>query len=201
MGGRAVQYEIAEEDALRANCYLLLARYLADVPDEEALRLARSLTGDDSSFGQAVAAFAAAARATTLDRVHQEFHDLFVGMGQGELLPYGSYYLTGFMLEKPLARLRADMARLGIARAEGEVEPEDQIASLCEMMAGLITGQFGEPADLATQRSFFDAHIGSWAPRFFEDLERARAAVFYMPLGTIGRHFVAVETQAFQMAA
>src|SRR3546814_15777160 len=74
-------------------------------------------------------------------------------------------------------------------------------AALCEMMAGLITGSFGAPADLAGQRHFFDTHIGCWAPRFFEDLQAAQSAVLYMPVGTIGRLFLAVEAEAFDMAA
>ena len=71
------------------------------------------------------------------ERVEREFFDLFIGLGRGELLPYGSYYLTGFLHERPLARLRDDLAALGIERAEGNVEPEDHAAILCEIMAGL----------------------------------------------------------------
>jgi TorA maturation chaperone TorD len=133
--------------------------------------------------------------------LEQEYFDLFVGVGRGELLPYGSYYLAGFLYEKPLARLRGDMRRLGIARAEGVHEPEDHIAALMEMMSGLITGAFGQPAELATQRQFFAAHIGSWAPRFFEDLESAEAADFYRSVGRVARQFVAIEAEAFEMTA
>jgi TorA maturation chaperone TorD len=152
-------------------------------------------------LGQGIAALSAAAKAARPDALEQEYFDLFVGVGKGELLPYTSYYLTGFLNEKPLARLRGDMAELGIGRADDVKEPEDHISALCEMMAGLITGAFGAPADLATQRKFFDSHIGCWAPRFFEDLEAAKSAAFYMPVGTIGRMFVAIESQAFDMAA
>ena len=91
------------------------------------------------------------------------------------MLPFCSYYLTGFLNEKPLAALRMDMDELGIGRAEGVKDPEDQIASLCEMMAGMITGAFGEPVGLDRQRAFFDKHIGCWAPRFFKDLQAAES--------------------------
>ena len=114
---------------------------------------------------------------------------------------YVSSNLTGFLHEKPLAKLRGAMNELGIDRAEDVKEPEDHIAALCEMMSGLITGSFGAPADLSVQREFFDTHIGCWAPRFFEDLQAAQSAVLYMPVGTIGRLFLAIETQAFDMAA
>jgi TorA maturation chaperone TorD len=194
-------FDIAEEDRLRAHWYGLLARLLSAPPDEAALTVVRGLEGDDSDLGQGIRALAAAAKRAIPSAVDEEYFDLFVGVGQGELLPFGSYYLTGFLHEKPLALLRGDMARLGIARAEGVKEPEDHIASLCEMMSGMITGAFGKPVDLARQREFLDKHIGSWAPRFFEDLQGAKSAVFYMPVGKIGSVFMAIETQAFQMAA
>ncbi|RMD60763.1 MAG: molecular chaperone TorD [Alphaproteobacteria bacterium] len=193
--------QIAEEDQLRADWYALLARVLSDAPDEATLNLLRGLRGDGSELGRAVHTLAAAARAATPATAEREYFDLFIGIGQGELLPFGSYYLTGFLNEKPLARLRSDMAALGIARADDMKEPEDHIASLCEMMAGMITGAFGTPVDLPRQRDFFERHIASWAPRFFEDLEAARAAVLYMPVGTIGRIFMTIESEAFGMAA
>jgi TorA maturation chaperone TorD len=193
--------QTAEEDRLRASWYSLLARLLAAPADDEVLAVLRGLGDDDTELGAALRALRAAAGATSPGTLDQEFFDLFVGVGQGELVPYGSYYLTGFLHEKPLARLREDMAALGIARSEGVSESEDHIAALCDMMAGLITGAFGAPADLATQRKFFDDHIGCWAPRFFENLEAASSAAFYMPVGTLGRLFMAVESQAFEMAA
>jgi len=38
-------------------------------------------------------------------RIEREYFDLFIGLGRGELLPYASYYLTGFLNERPLSRL------------------------------------------------------------------------------------------------
>ena len=195
------QESITEEDDLRASWYALLARLLAAPADDSLLDLLRGLNGDDSELGGALRALKAAATTASPHAIEQEHFDLFVGVGQSELVPYGSYYLSGFLHEKPLARLRDDMALLGIARGEGVPESEDHIAALCDMMAGLITGGFGDPADLATQRKFFDDHIGCWAPRFFENLEASPSTVFYMPVGTVGRLFMAVESQAFEMAA
>jgi TorA maturation chaperone TorD len=197
----AAQAPISDEDQLRAGWYALLAQLLSREPDARLLQMLRGLEGDDSDLGKGIRALAAAARGTTVESARQEYFDLFIGLGQGELLPYASYYLTGFLNEKPLARLRGDMARLRIARADDIKEPEDHIAALCEMMSGLITGSFGAPADLDEQRRFFDTHIGCWAPRFFEDLQGAQSAVLYMPVGTIGRLFMAIEVQAFDMAA
>jgi TorA maturation chaperone TorD len=188
-----------DEEALRAAQYRLLSRFLAAPPDQSLLELAAGLKGDGTPLGQGIAALAAQARRTTPAAAADEYGDLFIGIGRGELVPFASYYLTGFLNEKPLARLRGEMARLGIARADDVKEPEDHIAALCEMMAGLIEGSFGDPAPLSTQRRFFDGHLAAWAPQFFADLEGARAAVLYAPVGAIGQAFMAIEATAFMM--
>jgi TorA maturation chaperone TorD len=188
-----------QEDLLRADLYDFLAAMLARPPSRDLLDRAARLTGDDSDIGGGVAALARIARAATETAARREFDALFIGLGRGELLPYASYYMTGFLNEKPLAMLRRDMARLGIARADSVKEPEDNIASLCEMMAGLIRGGFGAPPNLRTQKDFFSAHLAPWAEHFFTDLEGAEASVLYAPLGKIGRTFMEVEREAFRM--
>ncbi|MBI3454150.1 MAG: molecular chaperone TorD family protein [Rhodospirillales bacterium] len=193
--------DIAEEDTLRAQCYALLARLLAAPPSVETLSSVGEIKGDASPLGQAMSALAAAARKSTPEAISREYHDLFIGLGKGEMLPYGSYYLTGFLHEKPLADLRGDMATLGIARSPGVSEPEDHIAAVCEMMCGLITGAFGRQVPVAEQRRFFDLHLGRWAPQFFKDLQATKSAAFYMPVGLIGQLFMDVESEAFAMAA
>jgi TorA maturation chaperone TorD len=194
--------DIAEEDMLRARLYALLGELLADVPSAETLARAGELSGDAATeMGAAINALAAVARKTTAREASDEFHDLFIGVASGELQPYASVYLTGFLHEKPLADLRGAMGELGIARVETRGEPEDHVASLCEMMAGLIAGSFGEPADLPAQREFFDRHVAPWAGRFFEDLAAAKAARLYMPVGRIGKLFVDIEREAFSIDA
>lgn len=190
---------LQDEDALRADLYGFLSRLLAAPPDDDFLDRTRSLGGDDTSIGRGIAALAMLAGRMRASEVRREFDALFIGLGRGELIPHASYYLTGFLNEKPLARLRADMGRLGIARADGVAEPEDGIAPLCEMMAGLIRGDFGAPADLATQRRFFETHLEPWAAHFFADLEGAEGSVFYAPVGRIGRSFMDVEREGFRM--
>lgn len=192
---------LAPEDALRADFYDFLSGLLLTPPDKNKLAKIASLEGDDTPIGEAIRALATLAAkldATTVDR---EFHDLFIGLGRGELLPYASYYLTGFLHERPLARLRGDMLRLGMARAEGVFEPEDSIGGLCEMMAGLIRGRFTAPADLDTQRDFFATHIGPWAEHFFSDLEGAEHSVFYQPVGALGRMMIEIDREAFRLEA
>jgi TorA maturation chaperone TorD len=191
---------LPEEEQLRAAQYRLLARLLASPLDESLRRVLAGFAGDDSALGTALGALARVAARVAPAEAEREYFDLFIGIGRGELLPYASYYLTGFLNEKPLAKLRRDMASLGIARAEHVKEPEDHIAAICEMMAGLIEGSFGAPADLATQRCFYERHLAPWAERFFADLEGARSAVFYAPVGSVGRAFMEIEQTAFGLS-
>ena len=190
---------IAAEDLMRANLYGLLGRLLFVPPTSESLAELQSLSGDETEMGNAFGTLSKLAAATNVKSAQQEYDRLFIGMGRGELLPYCSYYLTGFLNEKPLAKLRNDMQRLGIARNDDVKEPEDHIGSLFEMMAGLIAGRYGDPAAISQQKKFFDTHIESWAGHFFKDLEAAEQSALYQPVGTIGRLFVEIETDAFSM--
>lgn len=190
---------VSEEDGLRAGVYDVLATVFRREPEAPLLEQLSRLHGDDTPFGQAFADLAGRARAVDLAAARREYSDLFIGLGRGELVPYGSFYLTGFLNEKPLAVLRDDMARLGIVRTDGVAEPEDHIASLCEMMAGLIRGSFIEVAPVKLQRAFFERHLAPWAGHFFADVEAAQSADLYRPAGTVGRLFMEIETAAFGM--
>jgi TorA maturation chaperone TorD len=192
---------IGSEDQMRADLYALLANLLFNPPSQEILDLVCNLDGDQNTeMGQAFDALSVIAGKASLVDIRDEFNGLFIGMGRGELLPYGSYYLTGFLNEKPLATLRNTMRDLGIQKVESVKEPEDHIGRLCEMMSGLILGAYGEPAGLDVQKQFFSDHVGTWAGHFFADLESAKSSRFYQPVGTIGRLFVEIETNAFAMA-
>ena len=194
-------YEIPEEDVLRARFYALLARFLGAPINEEGMHTLRALEGDETELGTALGSLATLAAKTSLVAAKDEYETLFIGIVKGELIPFASYYLTGFLQEKPLAELRGDMVRLGIARSDDLVEPEDHIAVVCETMHGLITGAFGDATSIEIQKDFFDSHVRPWAHRFFQDLEAAESAVLYMPVGTIGRVFMEVEAKAFEMTA
>ena len=190
---------IVQEDVLRAQVYDLLALLLRDAPSKQTLAKVAVLTGDETPLGTAFTALSKVAKSTVSEKASREFHELFVGLGRGELLPYASYYMTGFLNEKPLAKLRNDMMRLQIERAPSVYEPEDNIGSLCEMMAGLILGRFGPPADLQTQKDFFATHLSPWAGHFFSDLEGAEYSLLYAPVGTVGARFIEIEKEAFRM--
>ncbi|MCP4320177.1 MAG: molecular chaperone TorD family protein [Hyphomicrobiales bacterium] len=191
---------VSEEDRLRAQIYRLIAVFLSCPPTQKNLKKVSGIKGDDGEFGRALNSFAKIAGNTNEKAVDTEFHDLFIGVTRGELLPFGSYYQTGFLHEKPLARLRTDMAEMGIERVEGLKEPEDHIASVLEIMAGLIEGTYDRRASLAEQKVFFDRHVNSWASQFFTDLENAGNSVLYSPLGSVGRLFMDIEREAFDMS-
>ena len=186
-------------DVFRAQHYSLLAVLLTRAPSAQTLQHVASLEGGSGALGAAHDALAKAARATTEREAEREYFKLFVGVGRGELVPYGSYYLTGFLQEKPLARLRQSMAELGIERAPSLVELEDHVGVLCEIMAGLIEGRFG--AAEGGDGVFFREHLEPWIDRFFADLEAADAAKFFRHVGAVARAFLAIETQSLAVAA
>ena len=183
--------------AARAQEYALLGTLLVRAPDAKLLESLASLRGDATPLGLAHAALAQAASEANVERVEREFFNLFIGIGRGEILPYASYYLTGFLHERPLARLRADLVPLGIERAEGNKEPEDHAATLCEIMAGLVSARL--PAPEGADQQIFEKHLAPWIGRFFADLERAETAHLYRRVGTLGRVFMEVETEAFAL--
>jgi TorA maturation chaperone TorD len=184
-------------DEIRAQEYSLLAMLLSRAPGRVALNRMSQLRGDMTPLGVAHGALAQIALDTSVAKAEREFFDLFIGIGRGELLPYGSYYLTGFLNERPLARLREDLRALHIERAQGQLEPEDHAAILCEIMAGLVKGPFATTLDV--QRKFFEKHVSPWIGRFFADLERTEAGNFYRRVGTVGRTFMEIEDAAFRL--
>jgi TorA maturation chaperone TorD len=189
---------VDEVDQARASEYGLLAVLLARAPDRDLLAALARIPGDGTPLGLAHAALAEAARSCNPAAVEREFFDLFIGLGRGEMLPYASFYLTGFLHERPLARVRADLERLGIERGDAHSEPEDHIALLCEVMAGLALGRF--EADAAEQVRFFDRHLKPWAERFFADLEASPTSRFYRAVAGLGRVVIQVEAEAFTLA-
>jgi TorA maturation chaperone TorD len=181
----------------RAQQYALLARLLRGPPDAALLKQIGQLQSDETALGNAHRELADAGARATAAEVEREFFALFIGVGRGELLPYASYYITGFLHERPLARLRQDLSRFGIVRAHGVAEPEDHAGILCEIMAGLASGQL--PAPELADRTIFERHVAPWMGRFFADLERAETAEFYKPVGTMGRIFIEIEAEAFAL--
>jgi TorA maturation chaperone TorD len=190
---------IDEIDRARAREYALLATLLSRSPNAEMIGRLALVGGDATPLGTAHAALGQAAARTDEARAGREFFDLFTGLGQGELLPYASHYLTGSLYGRPLARLREAFQRLGIERRTGHSEPEDHVAILCEIMAGLVGGDIAGPA--GSDRAFFNEHLAPWIGRFFADLELAQSADFYARVGSLGWVFVGIEVEAFALPA
>lgn len=194
----------SDYDVLRAQQWTLIASLLVAPPDREKLGMLAGLSGDDTALGHAYRVLAETAAASDPKDVAREFFELFVGVGRGELLPYASFYLTGFLNERPLADLRRDLQMMGVARAEGRFEPEDHIASIAEVMAGLAAGEFDASVlgcGAAGEAGFFARHLQPWAAQFFDDLAVAPSARFYRSLAEVGRIFTDIEIRAFALEA
>jgi len=193
--------DVADEDRIRGNVYALLGRLLAAPPDDPLLELLRGISpgpDDDGLLAAAWQMLAVAASRTDTQALRDEYDTLFIGLGRGEVVPYGSWYLTGFLMEQPLAQLRGDLRELGIERQPGVFEPEDHAAALCDTMALLIGAD--HPVPLERQHGFFSRHLEPWLERFFRDLQSAGSARFYRAVGQLGEQFIGVEAQAFRVA-
>jgi TorA maturation chaperone TorD len=181
-------------DLLRAENYRLLSVLTGKAPTTQILDILKSLKGEASPLGVAYIAMAEAAKISE-EKAGREFFSLFIGLGRGDFLPYGSYYQTGFLHEKPLARVREDMTRLGITRADHLFEPEDHISILCEIMASMLEGELPNESE-----QFFKAHIKPWAHQFFAELEIGENATFYRAVGQFGRTFMEIEAESYTLS-
>ena len=190
---------IDAEDQLRADMYSFLASLLRTEPNAELVNQLTNLVSDDSPIGKSIKTLSKLASSMDLPTIRDEYVRIFVGVGRGEILPFASYYLTGFLKDKPLAKLRNDMKEIGIELAENVKEPEDHIATLFDMMSGLILGKFNKKFSISEQKDFFNKHLGPWVDLLMRDIESSKIAVFYSPIGTIGREFIEIERSSFSM--
>jgi len=190
---------IDEEQQYRASAYSLIAALLRTAPDQQMLDRLGGLSQQESPDGDdlllAMSTLALSAKLHTPSSIDEEFHNLFIGLGKGEVVPYGSWYLTGYLMEKPLSDLRNDLARLGYERNTSVIEPEDHAAALCEVISLMIA----EGIDLAAQNKFFQSHMTNWMSSFFADLSEAKSAIFYKAVGRFGAAFMALENEYFSM--
>lgn len=192
----------SEEDRARADHYALLARLFHTAPDAALLdalvQAGRSLGGTEGALPQAWAALAAAASRLPLQDVRDEFDALFVSVSKPVVMTNGSWYITGFLQEEPLAELREDLAELGLGRRQGVTETEDHIAALAEVMRHLVlTGP--DEAGLARQQRFFGRHIAPWYADLAAALAKAPGVDFYARVGALLLAFMDIEREAFDM--
>jgi len=183
-----------DDDTLRAHVYSLLAALLTGPPSADLLRLLDRIEDQqesDTEMAQAWRMIKEAGGRTDAALLDDEYHQLFIGLGRGELVPYGSWYQTGSVMDQPLARLRSDLAVLGIQRRCEVRETEDHAAALCETMA--IICSHPSEVGLETQKAFFSDHLKGWMNRFFKDMQQASAARFYRAVGRLGEAFLTLE--------
>jgi TorA maturation chaperone TorD len=185
-----------ESQLWRAQTYALVATLLVKAPDQALLENITNIevTEPESPMGQQWLQLITACKQAQTEALQQEFHDLFIGITHGELMPYGSYYRTGFLMEEPLAELRTDLAKLGLERQQDTKEPEDHIAALCDVMRLILTAE-GTP--IVTAELFYNAHLAPWVDAFFTDLVNAKSARFYKALGQFSGVFFSMETNLY----
>ena len=190
---------IDEEDQLRADMYSFLASLLRAEPSADLVEQLTLLKSDNTPIGNAIKILAKLASSLDLHEIRDEYVKIFIGVGRGEILPFASYYLTGFLKDKPLAKLRNDMKEIGIEMSADVKEPEDHIASLFDIMSGIILGKFDRKFSITEQRDFFNKHLAPWVELLMRDIEASKIAVFYAPVGTLGREFIEIERSSFKM--
>nr|WP_060986376.1 molecular chaperone TorD family protein [uncultured Acidovorax sp.] len=192
-----------DEETARAELYGLLSQLYYAAPSPEllsALRVAVTEAPASGGFLQEPwQQLVAASRALSDAEIAQEFDRLFGGVGKPEVFLYGSHYLSGFLNEKPLARLRTDLQQLGLARDEVMPETEDHVAYLLEVMRYLIAGDDVAVCNLTSQREFFSTHLQPWVLQLCDALAAQPQARFYAAVAHFTRAFVSVETQGFDM--
>jgi TorA maturation chaperone TorD len=208
LAAQAIQFDsprsIGAEDQVRADFYALLASLFYRGPDDRLLQ-SIVIAGEPAAEAsdellQAWRALAQASAVVTHEAVNEEYEALFVGVGRAPVLLFGSFYLAGFMMEKPLAALRDDLAALGFARNDEINEPEDHLAALCDVMRALILGDLNAaPADIAVQKQFFMKHIRSWADKCFDAIEAHEGTNYYRRVAAFAKLFFAIEAEAFEI--
>ncbi len=189
-----------EADLDRANFYATLGALLAAPASEEHCAVLRDLPpieNPETSLEIAWTLVRAAALKNSTEQIDDEYHELFIGVGRGIVVPYGSWHMTGFLMEKPLGALRADLRRLGFERSDGVMESEDHIASLCQAMSEII---LAEEIDFDTEKAFFNDHIAPWAEDFFRLVGDTSVAAFYRAVAQLGQSFIEVEKKYLGMA-
>jgi TorA maturation chaperone TorD len=190
---------LEDEQRYRAGAYGLLAALLRAVPDQMLLdhlvTLSPQSDAEADALAEAMASLADAARSYSPAQIEDEYHRLFIGIGKGEVVPYGSWYLTGYLMEQPLSDLRDDLRALGFERSADTHEPEDHAAAIFEVFSVMIA----DASSLAEQKRFFDSHMKTWLERFFADLGNARSADFYKPVAQFGAAFIKLELAYLSM--
>ena len=185
---------LEDEELARADAYAVLARLLFAAPDEGLLaslqQSSREGEGELTSAWNALCVAADDAKA-----IDDEYASLFISIARPPVPLYASWYLTGFLMEKPLALLRDDLAVLGLARNESQTDPEDHIAGELDVMRYLILNQTGD------QSAFFRRHLQPWYAALCDALLVAPGVRFYREVSKFMRVFLDMERDYFSLQA
>ncbi|CAD5373800.1 Putative formate dehydrogenase-specific chaperone [Rubrivivax sp. A210] len=190
------------EELARAELYGLLARLWLAPPDAalmEQFRVAVTQAPQGGHLEAPWQALVAAMRATTPEAAAAEHTALFMGVGKPEVFAYGSYYLSGFLNERPLALLRGDLAQLGLTRSADALETEDHVSYGFEVMRYLIAGDDAAVCNLEQQRLFFRKHLQTWVEKLCESVAVHPRAATWCAVAALTAAFMQVEAQAFDM--
>ena len=195
------------EDQARADFYALLAHLFSRAPDDRVLQsivITQEPTDEASTeLTKAWRALSAASAVVTHDALVEEYETVFVGVGRPPVILYGSFYIAGFMMEKPLAELRDDLAKMGFLRDPKVHESEDHLAAVCDVMRALILGVMGSgtdaPADLAAQKIFFEKHLKPWVFKCCTAIQVYEKSNYYRRVANFAEQFFAMESEAFEM--
>lgn len=205
MNEKIPQTSALDEETARAELYGVLAALFYAPPSPELMAQLRVAVTEAPAAGgfleEPWRQLVGAARELSDAQVADEYDALFGGVGKPDVMLFGSYYLSGFLNEKPLAQLRSDLAALGLSREEGVNETEDHFACVCEVMRYLIAGDDVEVANLTQQQKFFSTHLQPWGMALCDAIEQHPQARFYAALAGFVRAFLSVEAQGFDMLA
>lgn len=194
-----------DEETARAEVYGLLSQLYYQAPSDELLgQLQVAVTEAPDAGGfleEPWRELVACARSLSQAQIAAEYTSLFGGVGKPEVYLFGSHYLSGFLNEKSLVRLRDDLAELGLARSETMSETEDHVAYVCEVMRFLIAGDDVAVSNLIRQQAFFAQHVQSWLPSLCQTLQAHPRAMFYARLAAFTEAFISVESQGFDLVA
>jgi len=194
-----------DEETARAELYGLLSQLYYQAPSEALwaqLQVAVTEAPDAGGFlEEPWRELVACARSMSAAQIANEYTTLFGGVGKPEVYLFGSHYLSGFLNEKPLVRLRDDLAELGLARSQDMSETEDHVAYIFEVMRFLIAGDDVSVSNLSRQQTFFTQHVQPWVPNLCQTLMNHPRAVFYARLSAFTEAFVSVEAQGFDLLA
>lgn len=205
MNEKIPQTSALDEETARAEVYGVLAALFYAPPSPELMAQLRVAVTEAPAAGgfleEPWRQLVGAARELSDAQVADEYDALFGGVGKPDVMLFGSFYLSGFLNEKPLAQLRSDLAALGLSREEGVNETEDHFACVCEVMRYLIAGDDVEVANLTQQQKFFSTHLQPWGMALCDAIEQHPQARFYAALAGFVRAFLSVEAQGFDMLA